>query len=274
MTAPSRSTTKRTAATTKHATHATTAEPAHASTTEAAPQPAIAPPPPPSLTTQASGALASLKALSSSLPIDDALPPKELAAAKVSNRVPLEVMTIASSVLNEDPTQYPQFDATGAKAAVDYEQAMAPVAQAAQVLSSRIEKSILKRRSTMATQALALYAVMKGASRLPANEATRTQVKTMKALLTVKPKSRATAVTQKETQQVTKVMRSQKKAKAAQAELDAASGKAALANAEAATQVAANADLIPQAPTPPAPSAQPASPPAAAPAPVSVTPSH
>lgn len=251
--------------TSSHATHASTAP---TTATSATPTPSV------SVSAQAGDALASLKQLTGALPIDDAMPPKALAAAKVSNRVPVEVMSIAANILNDAPSQYPQFDATEAQAAVDYEQAMVPVAQAAQVLSTRITKSVLKRRSAMATQALALHAVMKGTARLPTNQQTRTQLKSMSKLLTTKRKSRATAVTKKDTAGVATVIRSQKKAQAAQAAVTAATGKAAIAGAEAVVRVTANAGVLPQTPAPSAPPVAPTAPVAPASSAPVVSPTH
>jgi hypothetical protein len=195
-----------------------------------------------------SDAVATLKQLTSELPIDDALTPKELAAAKVSNRVPLEAIAVASSVLNEAPEQFPQFDAVGTQTAVEYETTMAPVAQAARVLAERIEKSILKSRSGVANQTLALYAVMKGTARLPASEVTRTQVKQLAALLTTRHKSRNVEVTQDEALKLTRVLKSQKKVALAQAKVASAAKDAAFAQADAAMQAAVNADVLLQTP--------------------------
>ena len=212
-----------------------------------------------SIQTQASDALALIKEVTGKLPIDDALPPKDLQAAKVTNRVPLEVMTIASSVLNEDPTQFPQFDGAGIRSAVEYEQAMAPVAVALQVLAERVQKSVLKRRAGAANQSLALYAVMKGTARLPANEQTRTQVRTMGQLLTTNRKSRATSVTEKEKEQFAKGLKVSKKAAAAKATVDDASAKAAYADAEA-NLVNGNLGALTPTSDPPAPTVAPSSP--------------
>jgi hypothetical protein len=241
-------------------------------------------PKPTDLNTQASSALATLKELASQLPIDDALPPQAARSAKALNRVPLEVLSIAASVLAEAPSQYPQFDATEAQAAVTFEQAMGPVAQAAQNLSDSLQKTVLKRRSAMATQALALYASLKANARLPQNEQSRTQVKAIGKLLTTSHKSRATSVTQRETAQYAKATKLQKKQQVAQAAADQASSKANYAAALAALETAATASTAApptatQATPAPASSSPAASPtpavPSASSAPVtSVTPGH
>ncbi len=229
---------------------------------------------PTDLTAQASSAVASLKELASQLPIDDALPPQAAKAARGMNRVPIDVLSIAANVLAHDPSQYPQFDATEAQAAVAFEQAMTPVVQAAQSLSDRLRKTILKRRSAMATQALALYAAMKANARLPKNEQSRTQVKTMAKLLTTNHTSRATSVTQKETAQYVKTAKIQKRQQVAQAVADEANAKANYVAALAALQTASTAGTAAE---PIAPQATPA--PAASPTPAahsasSVTPGH
>lgn len=227
------------------------------------------------LNTQASNAVASLKDLASKLPIDDALPPQAAKTARAMNRVPLEVLSIAANVLADDPSQYPQFDATEAKAAVDFEQAMGPVAQAAQALSDSLQKTVLKRRSAMATQALALYAVMKGNARLPKSEQSRTQVKAMGNLLTTNRKSRATSVSQKETAQYVQKAKAQKKSMVAQAAADEATTKAAYVSALAALQTASTAGAAPQPIATQATPAPASSSPAASPTPAApVTPGH
>ena len=183
--------------------------------------------------TQATAAIASLKQLVSSLPIDDSIPPNQMSATRVTSRVPLDAMMIASSILADNPKQFPQFDAGEAKAAIEYEQQMAPVGQAALVLSKRITKSILKRRSGMAHQTLALYQVMKGTSRLDGNEETRTQVQQLKKLFTTKRKTRDTEVTQDEAQTMVKTRKGEKKSEVAQAKLSEAANEAAAATAQA-----------------------------------------
>jgi hypothetical protein len=202
------------------------------------------------LATTAASALATLKDLDSTLPLDDALPARELVAAKIANRVPNEAMSIVSTVLNDDPTHYPQFDAAEAKAALEYEQTMSPVGDAVRALADRIDKSVLKRRSALANTTLALYVVLKGNARLPANEKTRTQVKRLSTLLTTKRKSRATSVTQVETEQAQKEIRAQKVIKVAQAAADAATGKASIATASAALVAARGGAALPPAAPP------------------------
>ena len=190
------------------------------------------------VTTQAAEALAALKQLTAGLPIDDAIPDNQMDATKVTHRVPLEAMAIAASVLTENPAHFPQFDATDARGAMAYEQAMTPVAQAAQVLANRVTKSVLKRSSNMAHQTLALYQVMKGTSRLATNEETRTQVKQLSTLLTTFHKTRATSVPQTEVDAMVKTRKSAKKQALAQAKADAASNEAAIASAQAALDAA------------------------------------
>ena len=55
--------------------------------------------------TLASEAVAALKEVANRLPIDDTLSPQSLASTRVASRVPLEVMNLASSILNENPDQ-------------------------------------------------------------------------------------------------------------------------------------------------------------------------
>lgn len=175
---------------------------------------------------------------------------------------------IAASVLKNDPKRFPQFDATEAQAAIDYENEMAPVAQASLVLSKRISKSILKRRTTMAQQTLALYQMMKGAARLATNEETRTQVQQLKKLFTNTPKSRATDVTKEETNAMVKTRKSAKKQALAQARATAANNDAAIASAQAALDAAIAAGDVAQLVMAPATTASPA----ATPAPAAVAP--
>ena len=183
------------------------------------------------------------------MPIDDAIAPQALAATKITNRVPLAVMQIAAGVVSDNPSQYPQFDAAGIQSAVEYEQAMAPVAAAAQALADSIQKSILKTRGTAANQALALYAVVKGTARLPTSERSRVQVKTMGKLIATRRKTRATQVTEKEKDGFAKAQRSQKKAQVAQTTASDAGTKAALA----AAQASLDAGVLPSATPTPAP---------------------
>jgi hypothetical protein len=208
----------------------------------------------PDVATQATEALASLKTLTASLPIDDAIPDNQMAATRVTGRVPLAAMSIAAGVLADSPEQFPQFDATDAQGALDYEEAMVPVARAALVLSNRITKSVLKRRSGMAHQTLALYLVMKGASRLAENEGIRTHVKEMRKLFTTKTKSRETEVSQSETAAMVKTRKSEKKEAAAQAKADAASNDLAIVSAQTALDTAVATGTLP-APRAPATSA-------------------
>jgi hypothetical protein len=224
------------------------------------------------VTTQASTAVASLKQLTAGLPIDDAIPTNQLTATRVTHRVPLEAMTIAASILEDNPQHFPQFNATDAKGAIAYEQAMVPVAQAAQVLANRITKSVLKRRTGMAQQTLALYQVMKGTSRLDASEETRTQVKQLGKLFTTKHKSRETEVSQKEAGAMVKTRKSAKKQAVAQAKADAASNEAAIAAAQAALDAAVAAGTVPAAAPPATTTPSPA--PAAVASPPAGTPGH
>jgi hypothetical protein len=239
------------------------------------------------ISTQAADALASLKQVTANLTIDDAIPPNQLAATKVSNRVPLAALTIAAGILQNDPKQFPQFDGADAQAAIDYEQQMVPVGQAALVLSKRIAKSVLKRRSNMAHQTLALYQVMKGTSRLSTDEGTRTQVQQLKKLFTLNPRSRATDVTQAETKKLVKTAKSARKQAVAQAKAADANNAATIATAQATLEAAVAAGTVSQfvaaVTAPPAPAAPPAAPAAsvatvsAAPttaAPATITPSH
>lgn len=236
------------------------------------------------VSTQAADALAAIKQVTASLTIDDAIPPNQMAATKVSNRVPLEAMTIAAGILKDDPKRFPQFDGADAQAAIDYEQQMVPVGRAALVLSKRIAKSVLKRRSNMAHQTLALYQVMKGTSRLDTNEETRTQVQELKKLFTLNPKSRDTSVTQEHTKQLVKGAKSVMKQTAAQAAAADANEKAALATAQATLQAAVSAgtvsEFVAAVTAPSSPAAAPAAPAATVPAapaaaaPGTITPSH
>jgi hypothetical protein len=239
------------------------------------------------VTTQAASALDSIRALSAALPIDDAIPPNQMAATKVTSRVPLEAMTIAAAVLANNAKQFPQFDGTEAQAAIDYETAMVPVAQAALVLSKRITKSVLKRRSGTAHQTLALYQVMKGTSRLSANEETRTQVEQLKKLFTTRAKSRAADVTQAEAEKMVKTAKSKKKQAVAEAKAADASNVATIATAHATLDAAVAAGTVHQfvaavtAPSSPAAPAATAAAPAAtvaggapAAAPATIAPSH
>ena len=140
------------------------------------------------------------------------------------------------------------------------------------MLAERLQRSILKRKTTMANQSLALYAVMKGTLRLDVSEQTRSQVKTMTKLLTTNRTSRATSVTVKETSAAVRTMTAQKKAKVAQATVSDASNKAAFASVHAAIQAAANSGsppptLVESSPArvAPAPVASPLAAPVAAP---------
>jgi hypothetical protein len=218
--------------------------------------------PPDDVTTQAAKAVAALLALSNTLPIDDAIPPKDLAAAKVTNRVPLKAMQIAAEILTANPGQYPQFDAAEATSSVAYEQAMQPVADNALALSQRITKSILKKRSTNAVQTLALYGTLKSVARLPASESTRGQVKQLTKLFTTNKRPRAEKVTQKELGEVAKGM---KKTKVANVK----AAKAAVANAAAAEAATAAGIVPPGTASPVSPSVAPAAP-ASPPAPVAI----
>ena len=196
----------------------------------------------------AEGAIANLKQIATTLPIDDTLQENQLAATRVSNRVPLDAILIAVGLLNDDPKQFPQFDAADAQAAIDYEQALLPVAAAATVLAKRITRSVQKRRSTTAHQTLAFYQVVKGTTRLGATEETRTKVKQMSKLFTTKTKSRETDVTQKEAGSMVKTRRSEKKQAVAQQKATEASNEAAIAAAQATLDAAVAAGTVPAAP--------------------------
>jgi hypothetical protein len=217
----------------------------------------------------AKAAIADLKGLATELPLDDAITKQAFAQLRVNNRVPLGVLSIAAQILNEAPALFPQFDAVEAQAALDYVTAMGPVATAASALATRLRRSVFKRRANAANQALALYAVLKGTARLPANVPMLDQVKEMGQLLTTHRKSRKTSVTKKETGQMVKVARTRKQAEVAQAEADQATAKAAAAHAVAAAQAEAN-EGSPSA-APPAASPAPSTPPTPA---APTTPTH
>jgi hypothetical protein len=200
-----------------------------------------------SVATVAANALANLESVTSTLPIDDAIPANMVDLTKVANRVPVEAMTIASTILNNDPKSFPQFDGAEVKASIEYEQTMMPVADAAQLLANRIVKSVRKRKSGAAQQTLALYQVVKGTSRLSTNEETRTQVKQLSNLLTTRRKSRETEVTQNETQVMVKTRKSAKKQAVAQQKAAEASTEAAIAAAQATLDAAVAAGTVPAA---------------------------
>jgi hypothetical protein len=186
-----------------------------------------------SVATLAAQASAALRALSAALPLDDALPPRDANASKVSNRVSLEVLEIVASILEAAPDQYPHFDAKGARASIAYEQAMRPVADDLRALAARIDRSILKRRSKNASEALALYGTLKSVARLPAKEAARDQVKQLKELLTTYKPPRAEKVTKKELEATAQKMKKTKEARAKAAEA-AIAAEVAVAAANAA----------------------------------------
>jgi hypothetical protein len=198
------------------------------------------------VTTQAADALASLKQLTASLPIDDAISPDQVAVTRAANRVPLAAISIAAGILKDDPKSFPHFDAADAQAAIEYEQQMAPVGQAALVLSQRIAKSVRKRRGNTARQTLALYQVMKGTSRLTTNEVTRTRVAQLKKLFTLNHKSRDMSVTQEETKQLVKTAKSAKKQSVAQAKAAEANTEATIATAQATLEQAVAAGTVSQ----------------------------
>lgn len=193
------------------------------------------------LATLSASFLARLRALASTLPLDDSLTPAELQHARMAKRIPLQALVIAAGVLEAEPARFPDFDAADARAAVDYEQTMAPIADEMRVLAASIDRSVMKRRSAAAKQSLALYATMKGVARLPANEKTRSQVKEMADLLTTNRKKRDTSVTLAETEQLKKVARSAKVARVKRAQASSAAAEAATAAAIAATAAAARA---------------------------------
>jgi hypothetical protein len=198
---------------------------------------------------QAASALTALRVIATNLPLDDSLTPTALKHARATNRVPLDVMVIASNILQADQARFGDFDANEARAAVEYEQAMLPVAREARALADSIDRSVMKRRSAAATQSLALYATLKGVARIPANEKTRSHVKEMRALLTTNKKKRATSVTQAETKGLAKVARSAKVAALKSAAAKVAVEDATIAAAEAATAAAAHGSALPSAPS-------------------------
>jgi hypothetical protein len=164
--------------------------------------------------------------------------------------VPAEAVAIVAGILAATPEQFPQFDPVEAQDAIDYEKAIAPVAQAALVLAKRLAKSVLKRRTRSAQNTLAVYLVMKGMSRLDANETTRTQVRQLKALFSTTTRSKATSVSQKEADAMVKERTAQKKAEVATANLATAASDAALATAHVTLQEQAKAGALPVPPLP------------------------
>jgi hypothetical protein len=214
-------------------------------------------PPVTDVTTEAANAIASLRHIASVLPLDDSLTPSELKHARAGSRVPLEVLSIAAGVLEEDPSRFPDFDASQARNAVTYEQTLVPVAVEARALAASIDRSVMKYRSGAADQSLALYATLKGLSRVPTNEKTRSQVKDLRALLSKTRKIRATSVTQVETKQLVKVAKSAKVASVKSTKASEAAAEAAAATALA--NLAAGSDSA-TAPTPAAPVVSPPEP--------------
>ena len=211
--------------------------------------------PPTDVTAQAAEAAAALLALSNTLPIDDAIPPKDLAAAKVTNRVPLKALQIAACEHSRGESGAVSALRRGGGELVDRVRA-GDAARGGQCHGARaadheehLEAALHERRP----DARALRDAFKSVSSLPASETTRGQVKQLTKLLTTTKKPRAEKVTQKELGVVAKGM---KKAKVAGVK----AAKAAVANAAAAEALRAPRGSSP-APTAAPQGAAPAAPP-------------
>jgi hypothetical protein len=174
-----------------------------------------------SIQNQASDAVATIQQVAKTLPLDN-VSPTEAKAAQTASRVPVAVMNIALGILTENPDRFREFDAEAIRSAIDYEQAMAPLATAVSTLARRILRNIRKRRGTAANQSLALYQTLKGLSRLTANDPLETEIGEMEKLLTTTPKGTSTRLTKKEAAANNRKAKKAKVAAAKRAEASAA----------------------------------------------------
>ena len=164
-----------------HSSHTHAAHPGDASTpttestVEAAPPHAAAAPPAPplpkpappsSISDAASAAVQLIIQAQSSLPLEDGLVEKARKSALGLQHVSTEALAESASILETVGSRFPTFDAKEARDAVTYEQSMGEVVSRASALIGRVQASILQRRSKAADQTLALYAVLKGQSRV------------------------------------------------------------------------------------------------------------
>jgi hypothetical protein len=173
------------------------------------------------------------------LPLDGGLVEKARKSAPGLQHVPTEALAESASILEQEGSRFPSFDAQEARDAVDYEQSMATVVSAASALIAKAQASVLARRSKAAEQTLALYAVLKGQSRVDGS--LREPVRRLSPLLNTRKNPHQT--------------KKQKERKAAKKESPAAAPAAPVAAETASTAPVSDAPVTPEvAPATPAPS--------------------
>ena len=110
-------------------------------------------------------------------------------------RIPVEAIKIAIDVAERHQGRFPDFDVGSARAAVAYQQAMAPLVQQCRDMASRIEENIFATQADAAEQTLALYGSMKSLSRLNGKgESLLPQVRQLSVLVRTRGKRRAAPV--------------------------------------------------------------------------------
>jgi len=184
--------------------------------------------------------------LASTLPLDD-VSPEESQAARAGNRCPAEAMQIATTVLKTHPDRFPTYDPAIIQSGIAYAQAMEPLGHQVVALGHQILRSVHKRRGDAATQTLSLYQTMKRQNRLSKTDPTRTAVRDMGKLLTVRRKDRLTSVTVEDLKRETKRLKAQKIAENKAAQAAAAASEATQA-ANAAALAAGTAVVTPVPP--------------------------
>jgi hypothetical protein len=184
------------------------------------------------LVTTANDAAVALKHVVSGIPLID-VSPEQAAASRSGNLVPDEAMTIAIAILEANPKRFPDFDPKAIRSAIQYEQAITPLATQVTSLGQQLTKNAQKQRGDAATQTLNLYQTIKGLNRQTVNESTRAQQRQIGKLLTTHKKRRATTVTQAEAKVAVKSVKATKVA-ADKAAIAAAATAAAAEAADAA----------------------------------------
>ncbi len=135
-------------------------------------QPPAAPPvkaKPATVTDAAKSAVSLITEAQNALPLETDLTGKTRASALRLQLLPASAIAESARILEAEGHRFPSFDATLARDAADFEAAMTEVVSGATALIGKAKVAILQHRAPAAEQTLALYAVLKGASRTDAS---------------------------------------------------------------------------------------------------------
>jgi hypothetical protein len=131
--------------------------------------------------------------LEASLGLDETPLPQEFKRAVPGRTIPVEAIKLATSVIEQNPSRFGEFDSHSMHEAIRFDDEMVPIARRARALADRLDQAIIMKRNKPAEDTLVIYAMMKGIGRMRGNQAVLNHVRDMGKLLRPNRKAKANA---------------------------------------------------------------------------------